>query len=235
MIQTGGSMKKITWITVGVVMVLLVSGETAATAAEQNQKSEQDSKEPIVVDYDYIDDYEPCMMYALDGAELFQTADINRKVGELKAGDSIYCYQKTDNGFYYGTTDRNNTYYVHEDAVSESENNKDKAIVLATGEQNGEEGILFICTSFGELESVALYNPANDMTVILKGMGMYDYESYDFLRPGDSEIEMTKTYLNGQVIEQTFQIESGAKQVGIYDDGSFDQSWIEIDGNFIYE
>jgi len=170
----------------------------------------------------------------LDGAELFAAADINRKVGELGAGDSIYCYQRTDNGFYYGTTDYNSTYYVHEDAVSASPRSSKKAVRIAN-EDAATEGILFVCSSFGELASVEIHNPSNDMTVLLKGMGMYDYETYELISEGDTTLELVKTYNDGQVIKQTFDIRGATKQVGIYDDGSFDESWLEIDGEFLYE
>ena len=221
-------------IAAGVAIVVASIWGMTSSAAECDVK-ETENANTVVIDFRYIEDYEPETLYALEGAETFQTADVSRKVGSLKADTKINCYQKTDNGFYYGTVDGNMTFYVSEKAVAQKPGSRKKAELLAKEVPKSQKGILFVFNSFGEIDTVTLENPETEQKVILRGMGMYDYETCDFVTTDTEKILLQKKYLDGSVIEQEFDISTAKRTVGIYDDGSLGKSWIEIDGEFIYE
>lgn len=227
--------KMFLYIAAGAATVVLAVLGMTSSAAERDVEQEENT---IIVDFDYIDDYVPQTLYALDGAEIFQTACECRMVGNLPKDTPIKCYQKTDNGFYYGTADGNQTFYIHERAVCQKAGTHQKAGLVAQNTEtdilDNEEGLHFIFNSFGEIDTVMLENPCTNQKVILRGMGMYDYESYDFITKGTKMIFVEKEYLDGTIVKQEFDVTKATKTVGIYDDGSFGESWIEIDGEFIY-
>lgn len=224
------------YIAAGAATVVLTVLGMTSSAAERDVEQEENI---IIVDFDYIDDYEPQTLYALEGAEIFQTACECRMVGNLTQDTPIKCYQKTDNGFYYGTVDGNQTFYIHEAAVCQTCGTYKKAMLVAQGTQENrcdkKKGLRFIFNSYGEIDTVMLENPCTNQKIILRGMGMCDYESYDFITKDTKMIFLKKEYTDGTIVNQEFDVTKAKKAVGIYDDGSFGESWLEIDGEFIYD
>lgn len=211
------------------------TNETVLTEAVEKGKGILEQEEVILVDFDYIEEFEPQTLYALEGAELFQGAGYDRKLGSLEAGTPVFCYQKTTNGFYYGSASQQGGFYISVEAVTDHPQSKQKAPKLSLREQNfyDSEGILFVFSSFGEIDSITIINQQTKQKIILKGMGIYDYESYDFVTKDTGRIYVKKVYRDGEVIEQLFDITGAMEMVGIYDDGSQGESWLELDGVFI--
>lgn len=201
----------------------------------EKSKDASEKEDVILVDFDYIEEFEPQTLYALEGAELFQGAGYDRKLGNIEAGTPIFCYQKTTNGFFYGSSSQQGGFYIAIDAVSERPDSKQKAPRLALSEQNfyDSEGILFVFSSYGEIDSITITNQQTKQQIILRGMGIYDYESYDFVTKDTGRIHVKKVYREGEVIEQIFDVSGAMEMVGIYDDGSQNESWLEMDGVFI--
>lgn len=223
------------YIAAGAATVVLTVLGMTSSAAERDVEQKENT---IIVDFHYIDDYEPQTLYSLEGAEIFQTACECRMVGILPKDTPIKCYQKTNNGFYYGTTDGNQTFYIHEKAVCHTAGAYRKAELVAQNKEadnpHDENGVHFVFNSFGEIDTVILKNPHTNQKIILRGMGMYDYECYDFITENTETISMEKEYSDGTTVKQEFDVTNAQNAVGIYDDGSFGESWIEIDGEFIY-
>lgn len=222
-------MKK--WIHVLAVVAIVGAAILGMTSTATEEKKE----DVILVDFDYIEEYEPQTFYALEGAEIFQGAGYDRKIGTLKGGTPVFCYQKTTNGFYYGSTSQQGGFYIAVEAVTEKNQSKEKAPKLAHSSINfyENEGILFVFSSFGEIEQITITNQQTNQQIILKGMGIYDYESYDFVTKGTTRLQVEKVYRDGEVIKQLFDITGAIEMVGIYDDGSQSESWLELDSVFI--
>ena len=223
-------MKK--WIHVLAVVAIVGAAIWGMTSTATEEEKKEDV---ILVDFDYIEEFEPQTLYALDGAEIFQGAGFDRRLGSLEAGTPVFCYQKTTNGFYYGSASQQGGFYIAIEAVTEEAQSKGKAPKLAKSMQNfyDSEGILFVFSSFGEIEQITITNQQTNQQVILKGMGIYDYESYEFVTKDTGRIHVKKVYRDGETIEQLFDISGATEMVGIYDDGSQSESWLEIDGVFI--
>lgn len=97
-----------------------------------------------------------------------------------------------------------------------------------------EQGMKFVFTSFGQIQSVVLENVNTKAVIELGPDDVYDYETFDFVDKNSKEIHITKIYIDGEKIEQYFDIGDATEMVGIYDDGSQGESWLEIDGEFIF-
>lgn len=220
------------WIHVLAVVAIVGAAIWGMTSTATEEKEKEDV---ILVDFDFIEEFEPLTLYALEGAEIFQGAGYDRKIGSLEAGTPIFCYQKTTNGFYYGSASQQGGFYISEKSVTEKPQNKEKAPKMAESSQNfyDREGILFVFSSFGEIEQITITNQLTKQQIVLRGMGIYDYESYDFVTKDTGRIHVEKVYRDGEVIEQLFDITGAMKMVGIYDDGSQSESWLELDGVFI--
>lgn len=213
----------------------VVTKETSVGEAVEKSRFASEKEEVILVEFEYIEEYEPQTLYALEGAEMFQGAGYDRKLGTLEAGTPIFCYQKTTNGFYYGSSSQQGGFYIAVNAVTEKPDSEEQAPLLALSEQNfyDQEGILFIFSSVGEIEQITVTNQQTQQQIILRGMGIYDYESYSFITGDTVGIQVVKLYRDGTVIEQQFDISGAMEMVGIYDDGSQGESWLEMDGVFI--
>lgn len=107
-------------------------------------------------------------------------------------------------------------------------------IFIGNKAQATERGIWFVFTSFGEIEQVEITNVTNGASLVLKQDELFDYETKDFIHDENSSIVLVKKYLDGTVINQRFDIEGVKSIVGIYDDGTVGESWMEIDEKYIY-
>lgn len=107
-------------------------------------------------------------------------------------------------------------------------------IFIGNKAQATERGIWFVFTSFGEIEQVEITNVTNGASLVLKQDELFDFETKDFIRDENSSIVLVKKYLDGTVINQRFDIEGVKSIVGIYDDGTVGESWMEIDEKYIY-
>ena len=115
-------MKK--WIHVLAVVAIVGATIWGMTSTATEKKGTEDV---ILVEFDYIEEFEPQTLYALDGAEIFQGAGFERKIGNLEAGTPIFCYQKTTNGFYYGSASQQGGFYISVKAVTDKPQKKEKA------------------------------------------------------------------------------------------------------------
>lgn len=97
-----------------------------------------------------------------------------------------------------------------------------------------QQNIRFIFTSFGQVERVVLENVQTAAVIELDADQLFDYESFDFVDEDTKEIRVTKFYMDGEIVEQVFEVDDAKETVGIYDDGVQGESWLELDGEYIF-
>lgn len=207
-------------------ILVLSAWSMTASAAEQT-----------LVSFEFEEDFQPIEVYTLPGAQCFSNADANRYEYDFCTNQMLSCLQRTTNGFYCAVTQDDKVCYVLEGAVSEKPDTKKKAPVLTIEcKDKTKGGILFVYTSFdSDLDYVLITDAESGNQIVLKGMACIDYQNTSFLTDASDELSVSKVYQDGSSIEQTFHFMSGKRMVGIYDDGSHEKSWIEIDGEFIFE
>ena len=227
-------MKKLVHVLVVAVLFVVTAWNMTASAAEQTV---DEGEKTVVVDFDFVEDFAPIEVYALEGAECFAYADISRYQDDFALNQELSCIQKTTNGFYCVVTEKGEICYVLQDAVSIVPGVKQKAVKSAKNNcVDDKSSILFIYTSFDtDIEQIEITDVASGKQIILKGMACIDYQNSSFLTEESNVVTVSKKYMDGSALNQTFELRQGNKVVGIYDDGSNSKSWLEIDGEFIFE
>lgn len=226
-------MKKLLHVLVVAVLFVVTAWNMTASAAEQTVN---EVEKTTVVEFDFVENFAPIEVYALEGAECFAYADTGRYQKDFALNQQLSCIQKTTNGFYCVVTEKSETCYVLQDAVSLVPGVKQKAVKSAKNNCVEEKSILFIYTSFDtNIGQVEITDVASGKQIILKGMACIDYQNTSFLTEASRVITVSKKYLDGSALNQTFELRQGNKVVGIYDDGSNSKSWLEIDGECIFE
>lgn len=212
----------------------LTSWNMTASATEQFESVEENV---TVVSFDFEENFEPVDVYTLKGAQCFSYADGSRYEYDFRTDEKLYCLQKTTNGFYCVVTQDGDVCYVLQDAVSAtSDEMKDASLIEVKPYEMNCETILFVFSSFDtDLEQIVITDITTGKQIVLKGMACIDYQNPAFLTTYSQKVSVTKSYLDGTVIDQTFSLREGNRMVGIFDDGSKDESWIEIDGEYIFE
>lgn len=97
-----------------------------------------------------------------------------------------------------------------------------------------EKGLWFVYTSFGAIDHVELVNVDTGDVITLNSDEIFDFETFDFIDTATKTIEVTKFYTDGTVIKQDFEIYGAKEIIGIYDDGTTGESWLEVDRNYTY-
>lgn len=107
-------------------------------------------------------------------------------------------------------------------------------IVMGNKAQATKNGIWFVFTSFGEIEKVELINETSGKKIVLSQDELFDFETMEFIDESTRSVKLVKSYTDGTTIEQLFNVEGATAIVGIYDDGTVGESWMEIDEKYTY-